>query len=86
MSYYFKKFERNDLKFCTIYKNQRIAWVKTLNASLFRSNLHKKRRYTTIILKNYIKMYYVYLQSSSILKILIFFNQLHSTYKVTILP
>lgn len=48
----------------------------------------KKRRYTTIILKNYIKMYSVYLQSSSILKILIFFNQLHSTYmyKVTILP
>lgn len=70
----------------TLYKNKRIAWVKTLNASLFRSNLHKKRRYTTIILKNYIKMYYVYLQSSSILKILIFFTQLHSTYKVTILP
>lgn len=86
MSYYFKKFERNDLKFCTSYKNKRIAWVKTLNASLFWSNLQKKRRYTTIILKNYIKMYYVYLQSSSILKILIFFNQLHSTYKVTILP
>lgn len=86
MSYYFKKFERNDLKFCTSYKNKSIAWVKTLDASLFRSNLQIKRRYTTIILKNYIKMYYVYLQSSSILKILIFFNQLHSTYKVTILP
>lgn len=44
MSYYFKKFERNDLKFCTSYKNKRIAWVKTLNASLFRSNLQKKEK------------------------------------------
>lgn len=61
MSYYLKKFERNDFKFCISYKNKRIVWVKIFNVFLFRSNLYKKRRYIIIIFKNYIKMYYVYL-------------------------
>lgn len=44
MSYYFKKFERNNLKFCTSYKNKRIAWVKTLNAFFITKQFTQKEK------------------------------------------
>lgn len=54
ISYYFKKFLSNELKFCTSYKNKSITWVGALNASLFRSSLKKEKVIRQFILKNYI--------------------------------
>lgn len=56
---------------------------------LYLEAIYKKREDTQQLsskIKSKCTINNVYLQSSSILKILIFFNQLHSTYKVTILP
>lgn len=57
ISYFFKKFLSNELKFCTSYKNKSITWVGALNASLFRSSLKKRESYKTIYPK---KLYHIH--------------------------